>query len=158
MATACFRGGCLTGPNHSGAQLHGFLAYLMKCTVTGAPYTIYGYKGKQVRDNIHSADLIRAFDAFFQTPRSAAVYNIGGGRFSNCSMLEAIHFCQEIARRDLNWAYAETNRVGDHIWWISDTGRFRADYPDWQPKYDVPGILREIYAANVERWHKGIDT
>jgi CDP-paratose 2-epimerase len=154
MATACFRGGCLTGPNHSGAQLHGFLAYLMKCTVTGTAYTVYGYKGKQVRDNIHSADLIRAFDAFFTAPRSAAVYNIGGGRHSNCSMLEAIQLCQEIAGRDLKWTYAETNRVGDHIWWISDNGRFRADYPDWRLGYDVPRILREIYAANVERWQK----
>ena len=152
MATACFRGGCLTGPNHSGAQLHGFLAYLMKCAATGTPYTVYGYKGKQVRDNIHSADLIRAFDAFFRAPRSAAVYNIGGGRASNCSMLEAIQLCQEIAERDLKWVYAEDNRVGDHIWWISDNSRFAGEYPDWQLEYDVPKILREIYAANVERW------
>jgi CDP-paratose 2-epimerase len=156
MATACFRGGCLTGPNHSGAQLHGFLAYLMKCTTTGTPYTIYGYKGKQVRDNIHSADLIRAFDAFFRAPRSAAVYNIGGGRFSNCSMLEAILLCQEIAGRDLKWIYAESNRVGDHIWWISDNSRFSTDYPDWQLEYDVPRILREIHTANAERWCTGI--
>jgi CDP-paratose 2-epimerase len=155
MATVCFRGGCLTGPNHSGAQLHGFLAYLMKCVITNTPYTIYGYKGKQVRDNIHSADLIRAFDAFFRAPRSAAVYNIGGGRFSNCSMLEAIQLCQEIAGRDLRWAYAETNRVGDHIWWISDNSRFSTDYPDWRLEYDVPAILREIHASNVERWCNG---
>jgi CDP-paratose 2-epimerase len=152
MATACFRGGCLTGPNHSGAQLHGFLAYLMKCAATGTPYTVYGYKGKQVRDNIHSADLIRAFDAFFQSPRCAAVYNIGGGRTSNCSMLEAIQLCQEIAGRDLQWAYAEDNRIGDHIWWISDNSRFAQQYRDWRLEYDVPKILREIYAANVERW------
>jgi CDP-paratose 2-epimerase len=155
MATVCFRGGCLTGPNHSGAQLHGFLAYLMKCTVTGTPYTVYGYKGKQVRDNIHSADLIRAFDAFFQSPGSAAVYNIGGGRRSNCSMLEAIQLCQEIAGRDLRWTYAETNRVGDHIWWVSDNSRFASHYPDWRLEYDVPGILRAIYTANVDRWQQG---
>jgi CDP-paratose 2-epimerase len=154
MATACFRGGCLTGPNHSGAQLHGFLAYLMKCTVSGTPYTIYGYHGKQVRDNIHSADLIHAFDAFFRAPRSAAVYNIGGGRFNNCSMIEAIQLCQEIVERDLKWTYSDTNRVGDHIWWISDNGRFSADYPDWRLEYDVPRILREIYGANSERWQK----
>jgi len=154
MATACFRGGCLTGPNHSGAQLHGFLAYLMKCAVTGAPYTVFGYKGKQVRDNIHSADLIRAFDAFFRAPRCAAVYNIGGGRTSNCSMLEAIQLCQEIAGRDLRWTYAEDNRVGDHVWWVSDTSRFSADYPDWRLQYDVPAVLREIHTANVERWGK----
>ncbi len=110
MKTGVFRGGCLTGPGHSGAELHGFLAYLMKCAVTGRPYSIFGYKGKQVRDNIHSADLIRAFDAFFRAPRIGEVYNIGGGRFSNCSMLEAIKFCEEIAGRDLNWAYSETDR------------------------------------------------
>jgi CDP-paratose 2-epimerase len=155
MATACFRGGCLTGPNHSGAQLHGFLAYLMKCTVTGTPYTVYGYKGKQVRDNIHSADLIRAFYEFFKAPRSAAVYNIGGGRQSNCSMLEAIQLCQEIAAQDLQWTYADTNRVGDHLWWISDNSLFAGQYPDWRVEHDVPRILREIYAANVERWRKG---
>jgi CDP-paratose 2-epimerase len=152
MATVCFRGGCLTGPNHSGAQLHGFLAYLMRCAATGTPYTVYGYRGKQVRDNIHSADLIRAFDVFFQSPCSAAVYNIGGGRRSNCSMIEAIQLCQEIAGRDLKWTYAEANRVGDHIWWISDNSRFAAQYPGWHVEYDVPGILREIYAANIERW------
>ncbi|HMN29183.1 MAG TPA: NAD-dependent epimerase/dehydratase family protein, partial [Caldilineaceae bacterium] len=103
LYTACFRGGCLTGPNHSGTQLHGFLAYLMKCTMTGAPYTVFGYQGKQVRDNIHSADLIRAFAAFARAPRRGEVYNIGGSRFSNCSMLEAIDLCQEITGRRLNW-------------------------------------------------------
>ena len=123
LRTACFRGGCLTGPNHSGAQLHGFLAYLMKCTMSSQPYTVFGYKGKQVRDNIHSADLIRAFDAFYQAPRIAQVYNIGGGRQSNCSMLEAIDLCQEIAERDLQWTYSESNRVGDHIWWVSDLSK-----------------------------------
>lgn len=152
LPTACFRGGCLTGPAHSGAELHGFLAYLMKCAVTGAAYTVFGYGGKQVRDNIHSADLVRAFDAFFQAPRSAAVYNIGGGRRSNCSMLEAIALCEEIAGRELDWQYDERNRIGDHIWWISDLSRFQADYPDWRLEYDVPSILREIYAANGERW------
>lgn len=155
MATACFRGGCLTGPNHSGAQLHGFLAYLMRCAATGTSYTVYGYKGKQVRDNIHSADLIHAFDAFYRAPRSAEVYNIGGGRFSNCSMLEAIDLCQEITGRDLNWTYSETNRIGDHIWWVSDTSHFEQQYPDWKLEYDVPRILREIYEANRERWQAG---
>ncbi len=155
MATACFRGGCLTGPNHSGAQLHGFLAYLMRCAATGTSYTVYGYKGKQVRDNIHSADLIHAFDAFYRAPRSAEVYNIGGGRFSNCSMLEAIELCQEITGRDLNWTYSESNRIGDHIWWVSDTSHFEQQYPDWKLEYDVPRILREIYEANRERWQAG---
>lgn len=154
LRTACFRGGCLTGPNHSGAQLHGFLAYLMKCTMLGLPYTVYGYKGKQVRDNIHSADLIRAFHAFFQAPRVAEVYNIGGGRASNCSMLEGIDLCEQIAGRDLAWNYSESNRVGDHIWWISDLSKFQSHYPTWQLQYDVPAILREIYEINAERWLK----
>ncbi len=152
MATACFRGGCLTGPNHSGTQLHGFLAYLMRCTMSGDPYTVFGYRGKQVRDNIHSADLIRAFHAFYQAPRCGEVYNIGGGRFSNCSMLEAIQLCEEIAGKRLNWQYAEQNRTGDHIWWISDLAKFQCHYPTWQLTYDVPRILQEIYDHNAERW------
>ena len=154
MNTACFRGGCLTGPNHSGAQLHGFLAYLMKCAVTGTPYTIFGYKGKQVRDNIHSADLISAFYEFFKAPRSAQVYNLGGGRYSNCSMIEAIKMCEEIADRKFNWTYAEGNRMGDHIWWISDNGKFASHYPNWKMKYNVQQILQEIYECNRERWLK----
>lgn len=152
MPTGIFRGGCLTGPNHSGTQLHGFLAYLMKCTVTGNPYTVFGYKGKQVRDNIHSADLISAFYEFYKAPRIAEVYNIGGGRFSNCSMLEGIDICQEIAGRELNWTYSEANRIGDHIWWVGDLAKFQSHYPGWVQKYDVPGILREIYDFNRERW------
>ena len=154
MKTACFRGGCLTGPNHSGTQLHGFLAYLMKCAVTETPYTIFGYKQKQVRDNIHSADLIRAFHEFFKRPRSGEVYNIGGGRHSNCSMLEGISLCEEIAGNSLHTKYIEQNRRGDHIWWISDTSRFQEHYPEWKQQYDVPHILREIYEFNVERWRE----
>jgi CDP-paratose 2-epimerase len=152
MRTACFRGGCLTGPNHSGAQLHGFLSYLMRCAVTGTPYTVFGYRGKQVRDNIHSADLIRAFHAFYEAPRSGEVYNIGGGRFSNCSMLEAIALAQEIAGRELAWSYREENRVGDHVWWIGDLAKFQRHYPTWRLTYDVPAILAEIAAAGRERW------
>jgi len=152
MRTAVFRGGCLTGPNHSGTQLHGFLAYLMKCAVTGNPYTIFGYKRKQVRDNIHSADLIRAFDEFFKKPRAGEVYNIGGGRFSNCSMMEAIDLCEQITGRPVRWKYMEQNRRGDHIWWISDLSRFKSHYPGWQQRYDVPMILRELYEANRDRW------
>ncbi len=152
MRTACFRGGCLTGPSHSGTQLHGFLAYLMKCAVTGTPYSVFGYQGKQVRDNIHSHDLIQAFDAFFAKPRSAAVYNIGGGRHSNCSMIEAITLCEQIGGRKMEWTYQDQNRAGDHIWWVSDLSRFQADYPDWKLEYDVPAILKEIYEFNVERW------
>jgi CDP-paratose 2-epimerase len=152
MPTVAFRGGCLTGPQHAGAKLHGFLAYLMKCTVTGTPYTVFGYEGKQVRDNIHSADLIAAFDAFRKAPRSAAVYNIGGGRFSNCSMLEAIDACERISGRELQWEMGEEPRIGDHEWWISDLGPFQDDYPDFKLRYDVDDILREMYEQNLERW------
>lgn len=153
LHTVCFRGGCLTGPNHSPAQLHGFLAYLMRCVITGTPYQIFGYKGKQVRDNIHSADLIRAFHEFFKVPRRGEAYNIGGGRYSNCSMLEAINLCQEIAGRELKQEYKDQNRIGDHIWWVSDVGKFKAHYPEWNLQYDIPKILREIHEANAERWN-----
>ena len=156
LRTACFRGGCLTGPNHSGTQLHGFLAYLMKCTVTETPYTVYGYKGKQVRDNIHSADLIQAFFEFFKAPRVAQVYNTGGGRYSNCSMLEAIDICQKIVGKELKGIYSEQNRIGDHIWWISDNSRFTEHYPNWKLQYNVPQILQEIYEFNQERWTKEV--
>jgi CDP-paratose 2-epimerase len=152
IRTTCFRGGCLTGPNHSGAQLHGFLSYLMKCAMTGQPYQVLGYKGKQVRDNIHSADLIRAFYECYRAPRPGEVYNIGGGRSSNCSVIEAIQLCQQITGRELAWSYSEQNRTGDHIWWISDIGKFMSHYPDWRLQYDVPRILREIYESNQMRW------
>jgi CDP-paratose 2-epimerase len=152
MPTVCFRGGCLTGPSHSGAQLHGFLAYLMKCTVTGEPYTVFGYGGKQVRDNIHSGDVARAFAAYHSNPRPAAVYNLGGGRASNCSMLEAIALCEQIAGRRLDWTLSDEARVGDHRWWISDLEAFEDDYPDWGIEHDVESILREIHDHNVERW------
>jgi CDP-paratose 2-epimerase len=152
MPTVAFRGGCLTGPDHAGAKLHGFLSYLMKCTVTGEHYTVLGYGGKQVRDNIHSADLVRAFEQFHKAPRAGAVYNIGGGRHSNCSMIEAIQLCEHIADRELAWSYAEENRMGDHRWWVSDLHEFKSDYPGWDLEYDVRGILQEIFDRNVERW------
>jgi CDP-paratose 2-epimerase len=152
MKTVCFRGGCLTGPNHSGTQLHGFLAYLMKCNMTGTPYTIFGYQGKQVRDNIHSSDLIAAFYEFYQDSGSADVYNIGGGRESNCSMLEAIEICQEITGQAMNYSYTDVNRSGDHIWYISDLSKFKGRYPNWSIRYDVTQILKEIYHSNLERW------
>lgn len=152
LHTGCFRGGCLTGPQHSGTQLHGFLAYLVKCAVTETPYTVFGYRGKQVRDNIHSHDLIQAFDAYFRNPRCGEVYNLGGSRFSNCSMLEAIAMCEELTERPMEWTYTDTNRVGDHIWWISDVSKFRSHYPEWDLTYDIRAILREIYEANMERW------
>jgi CDP-paratose 2-epimerase len=152
MPTVCFRGGCLTGPNHAGTMLHGFLSYLMRCTITGEPYTVFGYSGKQVRDNIHSADLVAAFHAFHEAPRAAAVYNIGGGRQSNCSMLEAIDMCERIAGRDLNWELSDKNRLGDHRWWISDIEPFRDDYPQWEITYDIETVLHEIYEQNAELW------
>jgi CDP-paratose 2-epimerase len=154
LKTACFRGGCLTGPKHSGTQLHGFLAYLMKCAVMETPYTILGYKGKQVRDNIHSADLIRAFGEFFKLPRRGEIYNMGGGRYSNCSMIEAIKLCESITGKAIHSKYVDENRRGDHIWWISDVSRFQQQYPSWKPEYDVPHILRDIYEMNAERWTK----
>lgn len=152
IRTATFRAGCLTGPNHSGTELHGFLSYLMKCAFSGTHYTIYGYKGKQVRDNIHSYDLVNAFYQFYQAPRIGEVYNIGGGRFSNCSILEAIQVCEKIADRKLNWGYVESNRVGDHIWWISDLRKFKTHYPEWNSTYGIQGILEEIFNQNTSRW------
>ncbi len=154
MRTGVFRGGCLTGPNHSGAALHGFLAYLMKCAVTGQPYTVLGYKAKQVRDNIHSRDLLAAFQAFFENPRPGEVYNMGGGVYANCSMIEAIRLCEEIAGRPMSWRYDPNNRVGDHIWYVSDLRKFQAHYPGWQPRMDIEATLREIHAALRERHAK----
>ncbi len=152
MKTACFRGGCLTGPAHSGAELHGFLAYLMKCAVQRRPYRVYGYKGKQVRDNIHSFDLVNAFYHFFQNPRSGEVYNMGGSRHSNCSMLEAVAKCEELSGNKMITQYVETNRIGDHIWWISDVSRFQAHYPQWRYTRNIDDILKDIYTANRDRW------
>ena len=152
MPTAIFRGGCLTGPNHSGTKLHGFLAYLLKCTVIGLPYQVFGYKGKQVRDNIHSHDLVSAFDHVFRNPRCGEVYNAGGTRFSNCSMIEAIALCEEISSRKLDWTYTEANRIGDHIWYISDMTKFRSHYPAWKQEYDLRSLMQEMYDKNVERW------
>ncbi|HEV3351782.1 MAG TPA: NAD-dependent epimerase/dehydratase family protein [Acidimicrobiales bacterium] len=152
MRTACFRGGTLTGPGHAATALHGFLGYVMRCVIEGRPYEVYGYGGKQVRDAIHSSDLVRAFTEVVRAPRSGEVYNIGGGRFSNASVLEAIALSEEIAGRKLDWTYVETNRIGDHIWWIGDNGRFESHYPGWKLEYDVPAILQEIYDVNRSRW------
>ena len=149
MKTACFRGGCLTGSGHSPTELHGFLAYLMKCAATGKHYTIFGYKGKQVRDNIHSYDLVNAFWHFYQRPRVGEVYNIGGSRHSNCSMMEAINMCEEITGKKMNYTYSEGNRIGDHIWWISDVSKFKDHYPTWDYKYDIKDILIEIYQNSI---------
>ncbi|MGA2470500.1 MAG: NAD-dependent epimerase/dehydratase family protein [Solirubrobacteraceae bacterium] len=152
MPTVCFRGGCLTGPQHAGAQLHGFLAYLMRCTATGTPYTIFGYGGKQVRDNIHAHDVVRAFAAFHSAPRAAAVYNLGGGRESNVSMLEAIVACERIVGRELDYTLSDTARVGDHRWWVSDLAAFKQDYPQWGLTFGIDDVLRDIYEQNAGQW------
>jgi CDP-paratose 2-epimerase len=151
MNVGIFRGGCLTGPKHSGTQLHGFLSYLMKCAITGDKYTVFGYKGKQVRDNIHSWDLVNMFWHFHQAPRQGEVYNAGGGRYSNCSMAEAITICEKITGKPMNYSYSETNRVGDHIWWISDTSKFESHYPAWKLHYNVEDILTQIHEAFQSR-------
>lgn len=145
MRTACFRGGCLTGPGHSGAELHGFLAYLVKCAVTDKPYTVFGYKGKQVRDNIHVRDVASAFWAFFQKPRVGEVYNLGGSRHSNCSMLEAIRMAERLTGRPMNYSYVNDNRIGDHIWWISDVRKFQDHYPEWHYEYDIERLMADIH-------------
>ncbi|MDB6072548.1 MAG: rfbE 2 [Verrucomicrobiaceae bacterium] len=149
LKTGVFRCGCITGPAHAGAELHGFLSYLMKCTVSEKEYSVFGYQGKQVRDNIHSADLVSAFQHFITAPGSGEVYNMGGSRHSNCSMIEAIALCEEISGKRLAWTYKEDNRIGDHIWWISDVSKFQQRYPQWTYRYDLRGILTEIHGACV---------
>lgn len=152
IKSAIFRGGCLTGPAHSGAKLHGFLSYLMKCAMGGDPYTVIGYKGKQVRDNIHSWDLVNAFWHVYQNPRVAEVYNIGGGRESNCSMKEAISICEKITGKKMNISYQDDARIGDHIWWIGDLSKFKSHYPEWGITKNVEEILTEIHDFNIPRW------
>lgn len=147
LPTGTFRGGCLTGPAHSGTQLHGFLAYLIQCIKTGKPYTIFGYKGKQVRDNIHSFDLVNMFWHFHQKPGAGEVYNAGGGRQSNISMLEAIEKIENITGKKALYEYKETNRIGDHIWYISDVSKFKSHYPKWKYTYDIDRILQEMCKA-----------
>ena len=152
MPTACFRGGCLTGPNHSGTMLHGFLSYLMKCAAAGTEYTVFGYKGKQVRDNIHSFDFVRMFEAFIENPRCGEVYNAGGSRFSNCSVIEAVELCEQITGNKMKITYSDAHRTGDHIWYISDVDKFKSHYPGWSHTYTVADILCEMFEANKDRW------
>ncbi len=147
MKTGVFRGGCLTGPAQAGAELHGFLAYLVLCAVHGKPYTIYGYKGKQVRDNIHSRDLVSAFWHFFKEPRGGAVYNMGGSRFANVSMLEAIRIIEQLGGGKLTYSLSEQARSGDHIWYVSDVRRFQKDYPRWEYTYTIERTLKEMVEA-----------
>lgn len=152
MNTVAFRGGCLTGPTHQGAELHGFLAYLVKCAVSGKKYTIFGYKGKQVRDNIHSADLINAFWHYFQDPRPGEVYNMGGSRHANISMLEAIHSIEKISGYQLDYTLSDDARSGDHIWYVSDIGKFKSHYPGFVYEYDIDRILKEMIGAAVAQF------
>jgi len=155
IRTACFRGGTLTGPAHSATELHGFLGYLMRCNMERRTYKIFGYGGKMVRDAIHSHDVVSAFEAFFRDPRPAAVYNLGGGRHSNCSHLEAFALAEQITGQQMITEYQEANRVGDHQWWIGSNAAFQRDYPGWKQVYDVPMILQEIHQANVDKWVPG---
>jgi len=151
MKTGVFRGGCLTGPDHSGTQLHGFLSYLVKCCITGEPYNVLGYKGKQVRDNIHVIDLVNMFWHFYNAPRNGEVYNTGGGRHSNCSMLEAIKITENISGKRMNWTYSDSHRQGDHIWYVSDVRKFQRHYPDWKYNYGINEIITQIAFALNKR-------
>ena len=151
MHTACFRCGCVTGPAHAGAELHGFLSYLVKCAVADRQYNVIGYKGKQVRDNIHSFDLVHAFWHFFKTPRIAEVYNMGGGRYANCSVLEAIALTERLTGRPMQTRCTAESRAGDHIWWISDSSRFQRDYPAWRLTRSIGDMIGEIHAELASR-------
>ena len=144
LKTVCFRAGCITGPKHSGAELHGFLSYLVKKIINDKEYKIIGYEGKQVRDNIHSQDLVKCFWEFYKKPKYGEVYNIGGGRYSNCSVIEAINYIKEKKNLKIVINYIKKNRVGDHIWYISNCSKFKRHYPNWQQKYNTKKILDEL--------------
>ena len=150
MPTCCLRGGCLTGPAHSGVELHGFLSYLIKCNLEGKHYTVFGYKAKQVRDNIHSNDVVRFMDAFIQTPRMGEVYNIGGGKDNSISMIEAFDLAESISGKPMNWSYSEENRIGDHICYYSDLTKMRAHYPEW----DITIDLQKTFEQIIHSWNK----
>jgi CDP-paratose 2-epimerase len=151
MPVGIFRGGCLTGPSHSGVELHGFLSYLMKVALSGKPYTVFGYKGKQVRDNIHSFDVVRAFEEFARNPRAGEVYNLGGGRGNSVSMLEAISRIEAITKRKINWTYSEQARRGDHICYISDLAKLKSHYPNWALTRNLDSILQEMVNSEKEQ-------
>ena len=148
LKTVSFRGGCITGPNHSGAKLHGFLSYLVKISISKKEYSLIGYKGKQVRDNLHSRDLVNCFWEFYKKPKYGEIYNIGGGRFSNCSILEALEILEKLKKIEIKKKMVKKNRVGDHIWYISDTKKFRKDYPNWKQKYNTQKIIEELIENN----------
>ena len=149
MNTCVFRGGCLTGPSHSGVELHGFLSYLVKCVVQGIPYKVFGYKGKQVRDNIHSYDVIKAMEEVIKKPKPGSVYNIGGGRDNSISIKEAINMIQKLSGKKLEWEYIDTNRIGDHVCYISDLSKFKSDYPNWRITKSLEDIITELINKNT---------
>jgi CDP-paratose 2-epimerase len=151
MPTCCLRGGCLTGPNHAGVELHGFLSYLIKCNVEGREYKVFGYKGKQVRDNIHSEDVARFMFEFAKAPRVAEVYNLGGGKQNACSLLEAIQMSEKATGQPMKWRYVEQNRVGDHICYYSDLRKMKAHYPNWNVTRSLRNIVDEIAASWTQR-------
>ena len=144
LKTVCFRAGCITGPNHSGAKLHGFLAYLVKISMSKKKYTLIGYKGKQVRDNIHSYDLVRCFWEFYKKPKQGVVYNTGGGRYSNCSIIEALNLVEKFANIKIKKKFLYQNRVGDHIWYVSSMKKFKKDFPNWKQKYSTVKIIKDL--------------
>lgn len=152
MQTCCLRGGCLTGPSHSGVELHGFLSYLVKCNLEERTYTIFGYKGKQVRDNIHSRDVARFIEQFINKPRSGEVYNLGGGRDNSCSILEAFDMISKISGKEMQYKYSDVNREGDHICYISDLRKIKSHYPDWDLTVSLEQIFQEIYESWIERF------
>jgi CDP-paratose 2-epimerase len=151
MPTCCLRGGCLTGPNHSGVELHGFLSYLVKCNLEGRQYTVFGYKGKQVRDNIHSLDVARFMAAFIGAPRAGEVYNLGGGKDNSCSILEAFDIAESCTGRKQTFTYSDQNRAGDHICYYSDLRKMRAHYPSWDVTRSLTTTIEEIVAAWRQR-------
>ena len=148
LNTVCFRGGCITGPNHSGAKLHGFLSYLTKLSLKNKKYSIIGYKGKQVRDNLHSSDLVNCFWEYYKKPRKGEVYNIGGGRFSNCSIIEALELIEKLRKIEIKKEFLKTPRVGDHIWYISNLNKFKKHFPKWTQKYNTKKIIEELIENN----------
>ena len=143
-----FRAGCITGPNHSGTELHGFLSYLVKKSLKEKNYKIIGYEGKQVRDNIHSFDLVKCFWEFYKKPRMGEVYNIGGGRYSNCSVIEALNYVEKYAKIKIKKSFIKQNRVGDHIWYISDNSKFKKHYPNWKQSYNIKKIIKELVLSS----------
>lgn len=151
MATCCLRGGCLTGPSHSGVELHGFLSYLVKCNLEGRNYKIFGYKGKQVRDNIHSEDVARFIDCFLQSPRSGEVYNLGGGKMNSCSILEAFEICEEHSGKKQSYEYLDENRIGDHICYYSDLSKIHSHYPNFRIEHDLSSTIRQMVEAQSSR-------